>query len=265
MQFIPFVKGTDARNKSSFASWGLMPAIRSNGKRSHANRCAASKVSFERADPSGLAAVISIAIVSSDRERAAFIHQAIGAIREAKTTMLPSAIGEQETRIGSIVSGKVVAVDDRKTIDSTFMNAYAADMGDGIPEYTIQTQQFSDGNWHVFLFNFAQNAYEDLAPLGPAGQTYLSGTDRSGMGNRGWDLFEYYGPANSPCAGFPLLETTTLQIEQNNTFQVVTSDNSQVDGPSSCFADNGPGSTSPYYTRSLFNSANSWSVTTALQ
>ncbi len=86
---------------------------------------AASKVSFERADPSGLAAVISIAIVSSDRERAAFIRQAIGAMREAKTTMLPSAIGEQETRVGSIVRGKIVAVDDRHAAIATGPRSFA--------------------------------------------------------------------------------------------------------------------------------------------
>ena len=86
---------------------------------------AASKVSFERADPSGLAAVISIAIVSSDRERAAFIRQAIGAMREAKTTMLPSAIGEQETRVGSIVRGKIVAVDDRHVAIATGPRSFA--------------------------------------------------------------------------------------------------------------------------------------------
>jgi len=46
---------------------------------------AASKVSFEHADSSGLAAVIGIAIVSHDTEHAAFIRQAIHPVSEETT------------------------------------------------------------------------------------------------------------------------------------------------------------------------------------
>ncbi|GAC1502389.1 MAG: hypothetical protein NVS1B2_27590 [Vulcanimicrobiaceae bacterium] len=66
MLSIRFGKGTVARNKSFFVRSHYGPAIGSLGQISRANRCTRS---FERADSSGLAAVINIAIRSPDPQR----------------------------------------------------------------------------------------------------------------------------------------------------------------------------------------------------
>jgi len=72
-----------------------------------------SKLSFERGDSSGLAAIVNIAIVQPTPERSVFLAHARDAMRAAKTTILTSAIAEQPTRNGSVLRGRVIAIDDR--------------------------------------------------------------------------------------------------------------------------------------------------------
>lgn len=84
-----------------------------------------SKLSFERGDSSGLAAIINMAIVAPNPGRAAFVSQAIAAMRAAKTTILTSAIEEQATRTGSVLSGKIVALDDRYVAIATGPRSFA--------------------------------------------------------------------------------------------------------------------------------------------
>ncbi len=84
-----------------------------------------SELSFTRGDSSGLAAVVSSAIVPPSDERRAFVEQARAAMRAAKTTILTSAIQEQRARAGAIVSGRVVAVSDRYVALATGPRSFA--------------------------------------------------------------------------------------------------------------------------------------------
>lgn len=84
-----------------------------------------SKLSFERGDSSGLAAIVNIAIVQPTPERSVFVGQALAAMRAAKTTILTSAIAEQPTRTGSVLSGRVIAIDDRYVALATGPRSFA--------------------------------------------------------------------------------------------------------------------------------------------
>ncbi len=87
--------------------------------------CSTSKLSFERGDSSGLAAIVNIAIVQPTPERSVFVGQALDAMRAAKTTILTSAIAEQPTRTGSVLSGRVIAIDDRYVALATGPRSFA--------------------------------------------------------------------------------------------------------------------------------------------
>jgi len=84
-----------------------------------------SKLSFERGDSSELAAIVNIAIVQPTPERSVFVGQALDAMRAAKTTILTSAIAEQPTRTGSVLSGRVIAIDDRYVALATGSRSFA--------------------------------------------------------------------------------------------------------------------------------------------
>jgi cell filamentation protein len=84
-----------------------------------------SELSFRGGDSSGLAAVISAAIVAPSDERRAFVEHARDAMRAAKTTILTSAIDEQVARAGAIVSGRVIASDDRYVALATGPRSFA--------------------------------------------------------------------------------------------------------------------------------------------
>ncbi|MGH7757624.1 MAG: Fic/DOC family protein [Vulcanimicrobiaceae bacterium] len=67
---------------------------------------------------------ILAAIMPSD-ERQRFIERAKEAMRVARTTLLTSAIAEQATRSGSVVSGKVIARDERYVAIATGPRSFA--------------------------------------------------------------------------------------------------------------------------------------------
>jgi len=75
---------------------------------------AASKVSFEHADSSGLAAVIGIAIVSHDTEHAAFIRQAIHPVSDETTDVARdrTAIAKDATAVLTAKSPTAHIIED---------------------------------------------------------------------------------------------------------------------------------------------------------
>jgi hypothetical protein len=72
-------------------------------------------------------------------------------------------------------------------IDSNFINKYMRVLSQSAspePEYIYITQKQADGRWHVYLYNFITNSYDDVySPLGTVPDSIATG---------GWTMFEMY-------------------------------------------------------------------------
>ncbi len=150
---------------------------------------------------------------------------------------------------------------DTKTIDSTFVNTYVSQNSNGNPSYDVQSHVNSDGTWHVFIYNWPQNAYEELNAYNSDGTPYYpSNTAYTGGPQTGWNFFEFYATTYAPCATFPTMEAERMQVlEANgttNTWTPVSSATVSESTPSECFNDTS--GTSPFFQYSYGSAANGY-------
>ncbi len=137
-------------------------------------------------------------------------------------------------------TGDLTSVD--KPINDTFKNTYGANYGDGLPEYTTEVVNESDG-YHALLYNHAANngagAWDDIVTV-----TGNYPTDRT---SDGWNIFELFGASTTAtCPYMPEGSATGIRTSSDgsnftltNTSDIGTWGDAQGNPTGSCFDSTG--------------------------
>lgn len=133
--------------------------------------------------------------------------------------------------------------------DQAFQQNYVRDLGDGIPEVTVELYQpyNGDGYWHAIIYNYAYSRWDQL--FSTSSDPVQSGGGYNPDSQNGWSLFETH-LYNGPCPTVANSEETSVQVavetgndSQNYFRNMQSSDQWLPSNPygTSCFQNDGSG------------------------
>ena len=124
-----------------------------------------------------------------------------------------------------------------KTVDSTFINTYVRDLGDGVPMYsalvTIDPQ--NPNGWMGALWNYIGNYWEVI---------YSDSGDGSVYNGEGWSIFEtHYHAVGQECSQIPTMQSDSIRLDGTN----VTTSNTYQYQYGQCFGEDNAGNPTTVY------------------
>lgn len=129
-------------------------------------------------------------------------------------TYLSNATSNTDWRVYDFCSSPGGFVIDKDMNDSTFRSNYVRlYTGASTPAYTQEIKLLSDGLWHILLYNYSLNTYEDIYSV--------SGSNEYNGGEH-WMLFETHYTVGY-CSQPPEIEAFGMRVQLSGSWYLVTS------------------------------------------
>lgn len=103
-------------------------------------------------------------------------------------------------------AGKIAIIDAN-------LSQHLGNLGGQLPEYVVESYRDGSGLWHVFLWNFVSNKWDDLYD-----QPTSDAMQEAPYWGYGWDSFEFHTKNPSDCAQSTFVSSRNIMVLNNLTW-----------------------------------------------